>query len=273
MKKKIKKIGVQIALPILLVLIWEIAAILLNKPFVLPRVEAVIIILAHPIQKVLGTGTLIENAIVSISRVLSGFLLAALIAIPVGIGMGYFKRVSEFVNTLIELLRPIPPLAWVPLALAWFGTTAILNLVGIESFNLIFYNLQVAVIFIIFVGSFFPILLSTIGGVKSVRITLIETALTLGAKEKDILRKVVIPGASPSILTGLRIGVGIAWMCVVAAEMLPGSNIGLGYLIIHAYDYARVDIVIAGMIVIGVIGLCLDTILRIFEERFKWRAR
>jgi len=127
-------------------------------------------------------------------------------------------------------------------------------------------------LFIIFIGAFFPILLNTIAGVKGVPKILIEVAQTLGAKEMDILLKVIIPGSLPSILTGLRIGAGIAWMCVVAAEMLPGSSAGLGYLIMYAYSLSRMDVVIACMIIIGIIGLLLDRGLRYIEDRcFKWK--
>jgi NitT/TauT family transport system permease protein len=129
-----------------------------------------------------------------------------------------------------------------------------------------------SMIFIIFIGAFFPILINTISGVKGVPTPLIEAALTLGAKGRDILIKVVIPASSPSILTGLRVGAGIAWMCVVAAEMLPSSNAGLGYLIMYAYSLSRMDVVIACMIIIGLIGLVLDRGLRYIEDKyFVWR--
>ncbi len=271
----IKKIKLfRIILPLLVIITWELLAIWLNKPAILPRVGTVLMVLLHPGQEVLGVGSLFENAVISITRVLSGFFLAAILAIPLGILIGYFKKIKEFTNILIELFRPIPPLAWVPLALAWFGLMNISNLLGIETYHPILENLQIAMIFIIFIGAFFPILLNTIDGVKGVKVILIEAALTLGAKNKEILKKVIVPAASPSILTGLRIGLGIAWMCVVAAEMLPGSSYGLGYLISHAYDIARIDVVVAGMIVIGLIGIIMNAVLEFFENKmFKWRAK
>ena len=251
---KIKDIVLKIVTPLGVVVLWEVLAIYLNNPVILPRVEAVINVLIHPFQGILGTGSLIDNTIISIKRVLSGFLLASIIAIPLGILMGYYKTINSLFDTLIELLRPIPPLAWVPLSLAWFGLG------------------EMSMIFIIFIGAFFPILINTISGVKSVPNPLIEAALTLGAKGKDILIKVVIPASSPSILTGLRVGAGIAWMCVVAAEMLPSSNAGLGYLIMYAYSLSRMDVVIACMVVIGLIGLVLDRGLRYIEDKyFVWR--
>ncbi|AEF95906.1 ABC transporter permease [Methanotorris igneus] len=242
-------------LPVLGVVLWEVFAIYLNNPVIIPKVESVLNVLLNPWTGILGTGNLIDNTLISIKRVISGFIVAALVAIPLGILMGYYSFVNDLFDTVIELLRPIPPLAWVPLALAWFG-------IG-----------ETSMLFIIFIGAFFPILINTISGVKGVPKPLIEAALTLGAKEKDILMKVVIPASSPSILTGLRVGAGIAWMCVVAAEMLPGSDAGLGYLIMYAYSLSRMDVVIAAMVIIGLIGLILDRGLRFIENRyFKWRT-
>lgn len=269
-----KKSLYKVIFPLVVIAIWEIFSIWLKKPAILPRVESVLIILIHPTQKILGIGNLLESTIVSIVRVICGFFLAVIVALPLGILMGYFKRVREITTTLIELLRPIPPLAWIPLALAWFGLKNFGDLLGIKTYHPILENLQIAMIFIIFIGAFFPILLNTIHGVKGVKIILIESAISLGARDKDILKKVILPSASPSILTGLRMGFGIAWMCVVAAEMLPGSNYGLGYLISHAYDIARIDVVIGGMIIIGIIGVITNTIFELFERKmFKWRAK
>ncbi|HID47895.1 MAG TPA: ABC transporter permease [Methanothermococcus okinawensis] len=244
----------KIVMPLFGLALWELLAIWLNNPVVLPPVEEVIKVLINPNLSILGTGTLLENTLVSIKRVLSGFILAGAVGVPLGILMGYYPVIMDLFDIVIELLRPIPPLAWVPLALAWFG-------IG-----------ETSMLFIIFIGAFFPILLNTIAGVKGVPKILIEVAQTLGAKEMDILLKVIIPGSLPSILTGLRIGAGIAWMCVVAAEMLPGSSAGLGYLIMYAYSLSRMDVVIACMIIIGIIGLLLDRGLRYIEDRcFKWK--
>ena len=126
-------------------------------------------------------------------------------------------------------------------------------------------------IFIIFIGAFYPILTSSIHGVQNVRSTLLDSARVLGAGEGDIFRKILLPAALPSIVNGMRIGLGVAWMCLVSAEMLPGSLSGVGYLITHAYTLARTDIVIAGMISIGVVGAFLDLFFRLIEERkFVW---
>lgn len=132
-------------------------------------------------------------------------------------------------------------------------------------------NLKFSMIFIIFIGAFYPILTSAVHGVRNVQKTLLDSARVLGAGQWDIFRKILLPAASPSIVNGMRIGLGVAWMCLVSAEMLPSSLSGVGYLITHAYTVARTDIVIAGMINIGAVGAFLDYFFRIIEERkFMW---
>ncbi len=244
-----------LVLPVLIILGWEIAAIIVNNPFFLPKPETVIPVLLSPFSDILGTGSLVENATVSIERVVFGFALAAAVAIPLGIGMGRFAVLNDFFDITLELLRPVPPLAWVPLALAWFK-------IGI-----------VSIVFIIFIGAVFPILLNTVDGVRGVKNTWIEVGTTLGANERQILIKVVVPGAAPTIWTGLRVGFGIAWMCVVAAEILPGPTSGLGYLIMYAYNLGQTNVIIAGIIVIGLIGLAIDQGFKAAEKRwFGWRG-
>jgi NitT/TauT family transport system permease protein len=246
-----------LVLPILLIIGWEAAAIFINNPFYLPRLESVLPVLLNPFSTdfTLGTGSLFDNAVVSLERVTIGFGIAAAVAIPIGIGMGRSTRINDFFDTTIEMLRPVPPLAWVPLALAWFK-------LGFAS-----------IVFIIFIGSVFPILLNTIDGVRGVKKTWIEVGTTLGASERQVLSKIVVPAAAPTILTGLRVGFGIAWMCVVAAEILPGPTSGLGYLIMYAYNLGQMNVIIAGMVTIGLIGLAIDMIFKIVENRlFSWRG-
>jgi ABC-type nitrate/sulfonate/bicarbonate transport system permease component len=198
---------------------------------------------------------LIKHIEESLYRVLSGFSLALIVAIPLGIIMGWSKVLRELVTPLVEILRPIPPLAWIPLAIFWFG-------IGLKS-----------AVFIIFLGAFFPILLSTVSGVLSVDTLLIEAARTLGARRRDIYVKILVPGATPAIYTGARIGMGIAWMTLIAAEFTGvKSGYGLGYMIMVARDIQRPDHIVAGMIIIGVIGYTLDICLRGIEHTLlRWR--
>jgi len=199
--------------------------------------------------------TLIIHCCYSLLRVICGFGLAVVIAVPLGISLGWSRILRDILTPVIEIIRPIPPLAWIPLAILWFG-------IGLKSAS-----------FIIFLGCFFPILLSTISGVLAVDTVLVEAAKTLGAKEKEIFLKVLVPGATPSIYTGIRIGMGIGWMTLVAAEFTGvKSGYGLGYLIMTARDIQRPDYVVAGMTVIGLVGYLLDLVLRFMEARsLKWR--
>ncbi len=195
-----------------------------------------------------------RHVLESLFRVFSGFFSASILAIPIGILMGWSQTLRTILTSFVEVFRPIPPLAWIPIAILWFG-------IGMKS-----------AIFIIFLGAFFPILLNTISGVLTVDIRLVEATQVLGAKERHILVKVLAPGSMPSIWTGLRIGLGIAWMTLVAAEFTGvRSGYGLGYLLMLARDIQRTDLVVAGMLVIGLIGYIFDLLLRWAEKRLlRW---
>ena len=198
---------------------------------------------------------LFYHCLFSLVRVLGGFLAAAAVAIPFGIVLGRSKRLHEMVIPIIEIIRPVPPLAWIPLSILWFG-------IGFKS-----------AVFIIFLGCFFPIALSTISGVLSVDKVLIDAAKTLGAQEREIFYKVLLPGSFPSIYTGLRIAMGIGWMTLVAAEFTGvKSGYGVGYMIMTARDIQRPDYILAGMVTIGLIGFLLDLLLRLCERKaLRWR--
>jgi NitT/TauT family transport system permease protein len=218
-------------------------------------------LLLPPPSTVVGTawdllrdGTLGTAAGQSLLRVVTGVLVAVLVAIPVGGLIGWSALGEDVFDPVLEMLRPIPPIAWIPLAILWFGLT------------------PSAAVFIIVVGGFFPTLLNTAAGVRGVERGMIEAAQTLGARgQLAVLRKVVVPAATPSIITGIRVSFGIGWMSVVAAEMLA-VNSGLGYMILDARQIFRPDIVIVGMVAIGLIGFLMDRGLRLFEARvLRWR--
>ena len=191
----------------------------------------------------------------SLERVLWGYGIAVAIGVPLGIVMGWSRRLNALLEPIVELIRPVPPLAWIPIAILWFG-------IGTQS-----------AAFIIFLGAFFPILLNTINGVLSIDPVLVEAARTLNARDRNIFLKVLIPGSLPSILTGMRIGIGIGWMTLVAAEFTGVKQAyGLGYMIMTARDIQRPDQIVAGMIIIGVIGLGIDTGLkRLADYLLQWR--
>ena len=269
----LKRIGCharRLILPLALALLWQMVALWLDKQTVLPRLDAVAAVLFHPTQKILITGSLLENMAVSLLRVILGFLLAVVTAVPLGLAMGYFKRVNQVMDSTVEMLRPIPPLAWVPLIMAWLGIRGIADVFPFLATSPIWTGIQFSTLFIIFIGAFFPILLNTIQGVRSIPQEYIESARTLGAKGWPLLVKILIPASLPLIVTGLRIGLGIGWMCLVAAEMMPGSSSGLGYLIWYAYELLRADIIVAGMAAIGVIGFFMDRGFRWLEAKLFW---
>ncbi len=243
--------------PFVLILVWQC----LSSLGVIPEFK-----LPSPVRVFLGLKDLIEigmppghplhyHIFFSLQRVFMGYSVAVLTAVPLGIAMGWSEKIRSLAEPLIEMIRPIPPLAWIPIAILWFG-------IGTKS-----------AAFIIFLGAFFPILLNTTNGVLSIDPVLIEAARTLNARDRDIFLKVLIPGSVPSIMTGMRIGIGIGWMTLVAAELTGvKQGYGLGYMIMTARDIQRPDEIIAGMLIIGVIGLCIDGCLRFIENRLvKWR--
>ncbi len=272
---KVKRYAISMFLPILFVIFWQMSSIKINNPVLLPKVNVVTKLLASPTNNLLSIGSLLSNTLISVFRVAIGYSLAAFIAIPIGMIVGYSKKLDQFLLPFLGLFRPIAPLAWVPLVLAWFGISSLASILGIEygKAYILFNNIKLSMLFIIFIGAFFPILTNTIYGAKSVKVTLIDSALTMGATRKDIFLKVILPASLPSIVTGLRVGLGVAWMCLVSAEMLPGSLAGVGYLITHAYTIARTDVVIAGMIAISIVGGLLDLSFQKIEGKFfKWQS-
>jgi len=219
------------------------------------------IIFPTPWDVVLGTlelarlGSLWDHIASSLFRVGAGYLLAAAVAIPLGLLMGWFEGVFATLNPLIQILRPISPIAWIPLAILWFG-------VG-----------NVSPIFLIFLASVFPIIVETAAGVHSIERQYIRAAQNFGVSGLALFRQVVIPASLPHIITGMRISLGVAWLVVVAAEMIALRS-GLGYLIIDSRNAGnRYDLVVAGMVIIGLTGLLLDILMRQLEKLkgVRWR--
>ena len=231
----------------ILLALWQVVSTLVLDPstaMLLPAPTAV----AKAFWELIQSGDLFSHLYDSLKREIVAFLWATS-AIPLGIAMGWSKVVNEQVDPLIEVLRPVPPLAWIPLSILWFGVGDVQNQ------------------FIIFLGIFFPVLLNTIMGVKNIEPNLVRAARCLGASESRILRRVVLPAALPQIITGIRVGLGVGWMALVAAELV-GANSGLGFLINDARTLLRTDIVIVGMITIGVVGLLIDRTIRVSGRRF-----
>ena len=273
-KKLGKSFFLPLIVPVLFLLIWQALALRVDNQIILPTVGQVASILTHPNEELISMGSLLTNVGVSLSRVLAGYLLAVFLAIPLGVAIGSKPILGTLLNSFLGLFRSIPPLAWVPLVLAWFGMASLASITSmpVNAAYIYLHNIKLSMLFIIFIGGFYPILTSAIHGVQMVPATLLDAARVLGADQKDIFLKILLPAAAPAIVNGLRIGLGVAWMCLVSAEMLPGSLSGVGYLITHAYTVAQTDIVVAGMVAIGLIGAGLDLLFRLLEERkFKWK--
>jgi NitT/TauT family transport system permease protein len=226
-----------------LVVVWTGLAHLLGNPTLLPDP----LVVAATLGRLVATGTLFVHSGTSLGRVFLSWLLAAAVAVPLGITMGRSEPVERFIRPVVELFRPISPIAWIPLAVLWFG-------IGLPG-----------KVFIIFIGSFFPVLLNTVAGIKGVPPILITAARTFGCSPLQLTTRVCVPAALPTIATGLRISFGTAWMTIISAEMVAAKS-GLGYMIIDGMEILRSDVVIVGMIVIGLLGFGFDTVFRGLER-------
>jgi NitT/TauT family transport system permease protein len=231
------------------ILIWHFAVALSGTP-IFPKPYQVLVGMVDLARQ----GVLIKYIVASLFRVSSGFLLAVVIGVPIGLLLGWFGQAFRAFNPAIQVLRPISPIAWIPVAILWFGVS------------------DLAPIFLIFLASLFPITTSAMSAVKNIQLVYLRASSNFGVKRMTMFRKVVFPAALPQIITGVRIALGVAWLVVVAAEMIA-VNSGLGYLIIDARNAGmRYDLVVAGMALIGLIGLSLDYMVRLLEnlDEVRW---
>ena len=235
-------------------LLWEGVSRALGNPFLPGPYQVWLALIRIVTVGDIDGYTLAENSAVSLYRVLLGFLAGAITAIPLGLLMGIKPIARTAASPILEPIRFIPPIAWIPLS--------IVLLSGISRF-----------VFLIWIGVFFPVLLNTIAGVRRTNITLVNVAKTFGASQGTIVRRIVFPSALPEIMTGLRVGLGIGWMCIMAAEMIGGDPVGLGRLILKYANYLQIDVVIVGMITIGLIGLAMNYAIILIEKRmFRYRV-
>jgi len=242
-----KLLGVMkmLVLPLLLVLAWHIAVKATGTRLVPPPRDVGVMLWDFSFGGIYDDAyskTILKHFWASVQRVYGGFGAAALIGVPLGLIIGRVKLVREFVDPTLQLLRPVPVTAWLPLSMIFFG-------LGPR-----------AAIFLVFLGAFYPIVLNTTFGVRSVDTKLFEAAAMLGCNGSSLFRQVVLPAALPAILNGLRLGHGFAWILIVVGEM-TGVQEGLGAVIMDARMLSRADLVIAGMIVIGIAGFVSDRIL------------
>ena len=242
---------VQTAVPIgILLVFWELASRTVPDLRVLLPAPTDTFVAAAELVK---TGVLQRDILASLKRVFMALLVASAIGFPIGLLIGMSKPAAWLLEPVFGFFRPIPPLAWIPLSIVWFGIS--------ESQN----------VFIIFLGAFFPILVNTVQGVREVDRQLVRAARTLGASRFDIAVTVLLPAALPSMFVGFRVGVGIAWMALVAGELVAASS-GLGFLISQGRMLFRPDYIIVGMVTIGLIGLILDGLVRLLQRVvMKWQ--
>ncbi len=248
--EKLKRLLPPLSVLLALIAVWWVVVI---------QTESVIF--PTPLQVITGTmeliedGTLWEHIGASLFRVGTGFALAALVALPLGLWMGRVDAAYITLNPIFQILRPISPIAWIPLAILWFG-------VG-----------NVSPIFLIFIAAVFPMIVQTAAGVHTIERRYLRAAENFGVSRAVLFRQVIIPAVLPEMIVGMRISLGVAWLVVVAAEMIALRS-GLGYLIMDSRNAGnRYDLVIAGMIIIGLIGLILDGIMRRMEglKSVRWR--
>ncbi len=251
MKHKIKNTAWQKILEVfsvfLVLLSWQLVAELIVKnKFKLPSFFDVVL----SFMKVIMSGTLFTDILVSLLHFGIGIISAFFIGIPLGIAMGWFKKMNHAVNPLIEILRPIPPLAWIPFAMSWFGLT------------------HQAAGFVVFVGMIFPIIINTYTGFNNIPKVYVEAAKVLGCTtDRYLIYYVALPSAMPSIISGIRIAMGTGWMCLVAAEMFGVSSDGLGYELWQSFHLHRMDFVFMYMLLLGSLGFLIDSFFRHYVNK------
>lgn len=238
-----------LSLALLLLIWWSVTALGLISPLFLPAPQQVLsklLLIASP--QGFMDATLWQHLAASLTRMLVALFAAAAIGIPVGIAMGLSPAVRGLLDPLIELYRPVPPLAYLPLMVIWFG-------IG-----------ETSKILLIYLAIFAPVTLSTLAGVRNTQQVRIRAAQSLGASRWQLLRWVILPGALPEILTGLRIGLGVGWSTLVAAELIAATR-GLGFMVQSAGEFLATDVVLAGIAVIALIAFTLELGLRALQRR------
>jgi ABC-type nitrate/sulfonate/bicarbonate transport system permease component len=226
------------------IVVWEVVSLYGQRinpqlDVMMPPPTAVVSAAADLLRR----GVLFTHVLDSLYRVLLAVGTATVLGVPLGLAMGWSRRFRAAVDPLLEFIRPIPPLAWIPLSILWFG-------IG-----------DMQIVYIIFLAAFFPIVLNSMAGARDVDTYLVRAGLSLGARRGELFRTVVLPAALPQIFTGVRIGLGIGWMALVAGELVAAPS-GLGYMINNARTLFRSDYILLGMVLIGVLGLVLDFLMR-----------
>lgn len=239
----------------LLLLWWLITAMGWIKPLFLPSPSAVAEQFFAYLTGAANDKPLWEHLLASLGRVFAAFVLACLTAIPIGVAMGVSRIARGVMDPPIEFYRPLPPLAYLPLIIIWFGID------------------ELPKVLLIYLSCFAPLALQTRAGVRSATQEQIHAAYSMGASRWQVIRYVMVPAALPEILVGMRIAIGFGWTTLVAAEMVA-ANVGLGQMVLNASNFLRTDIVIMGIIVIGVFAYLFDLLMRWVERRLvPWKGQ
>lgn len=251
--KFLKRFGYIIEYLLLVALILAVWSVMAGagklNPVIMPSPRKIV----QTAWKLISNGSLLTNALISVGRVLKGYLLAAVLGILLGILIGLSRHLERISQLLIQILKPIPPIAWIPLVILWFG-------IG-----------ESGKVFLIFLGGFFTILTNVVDGIRQTDVKLIEVARVMEVPFYKRIIRLMIPSAAPNIFTGLRTGLSSCWMCVVAAELVS-STTGLGYLIMNARQFGNTDVVMIGMLSIGIIGKLMDSLLKWIESTvIRWQ--
>lgn len=253
--KRLRAIGLGIAFPLLLIVVWDRVVAWTGTPLVPSPWQVAIMMYDFSFGGIYDdafSGTILLHLWKSVERVYGGFFLAAALGIPLGLLIGRLELLRQLLDPTISLLRPIPVTAWLPLSMIFFG-------LGPN-----------AAVFLVFLGAFYPILLNTIFGVRSVDIRLFEAASMLGCSGSAMFRQIILPASLPSIFNGLRVAHGFAWILIVVGEM-TGVPTGLGSVIMDGRTLSRTDLVVTGMIVIGVAGFITDRlIVKLSNRLLSW---
>ncbi len=251
LRDRISGIALGAGFPILLVILWDLAVRYTGTRLIPSPREVAVMMYDFSFGGIYDdafSGTILTHVQKSMERVYGGFLLAAALGIPIGLMIGRIKLLRQMLDPTISLLRPIPVTAWLPLSMIFFG-------LGPN-----------AAIFLVFLGAFFPIMLNTVFGVRSVDPRLFEAASMLGCSGSAMFRQIVLPASLPAIFNGLRLGHGFAWILIVVGEM-TGVPTGLGSVIMDGRNLSRTDLAIVGMIVIGVLGFATDWLIVMLNNR------
>ena len=268
------KSGTYLIVPGVVVIAWQISAANYNQPWIFPTPLSVLNVLIHPLQNILSSGSLLSNSLASLLRVLIGFSIAAITGVLSGLIIGSTTWLRTLFTPIIEILRPLCPIAWMPFAIALFKMRTLPQIFGFDYSGTIFDEVQVGMVFVLFWGAFFPIFTNTCDGIIGVRKNYITLAETLGADRKTVIFRVFLPAALPMILTGLRLGLSLSWFVLIAAEMLPGTTSGIGYLLFYASGLAEMNVVIACMVIISLIGASLNGLTLLMLKRFvSWHGK